>query len=513
MGSPTIPAAGACCRRTSAIRPCAGSHTVVGRRRRRRAGASPMCPWPGRTRWTVYDPRADAFHVNIMDPPQIVVVESADPVRIRRVVSVPHAGPHGLDIDVAAAAVVLRLRCRRPRRARCRHGRRSLGDGGDRRRAGRRVLQRRAGPRLRRDRRSRRDRGLRHEPAAAARDGVDRGRRAHAGVRPRAEPRVRVPAGDASRGACTSTGREQGGRDAGIIRSDRGHAVDARRARPVLPLSRQPRASAGPPRSWGSCTATSSSGGAGSPRTSIGSALALAQIMPGPLAAQLAIALGYFQHGVLGATAVGLAFVAAVVLHGGRDLDGVRALRRALVDAGALLRHRRRRDRDHRDRRVQARALDQQARPAAVGDLRRARARHGLGAGRARGVLRAGRARRRCSCARGPAGARRSSRRSGRRSSLGDRLVRRAVVRERRRGRPARRCSRSSLFFTKAGAFVFGSGLAIVPFLHQGVVQQFGWLNEQQFLDAVAVAMITPGPGGDHRRLHRLSSSPASPAR
>jgi chromate transporter len=50
------------------------------------------------------------------------------------------------------------------------------------------------------------------------------------------------------------------------------------------------------------------------------------------------------------------------------------------------------------------------------------------------------------------------------------------------------------LFFTKAGAFVFGSGLAIVPFLHQGVVQQYGWLTEHQFLDAVAVAMITPGP-------------------
>jgi len=50
------------------------------------------------------------------------------------------------------------------------------------------------------------------------------------------------------------------------------------------------------------------------------------------------------------------------------------------------------------------------------------------------------------------------------------------------------------LFFTKAGAFVFGSGLAIVPFLQQGVVQQYGWLNERQFLDAVAVAMITPGP-------------------
>ena len=50
------------------------------------------------------------------------------------------------------------------------------------------------------------------------------------------------------------------------------------------------------------------------------------------------------------------------------------------------------------------------------------------------------------------------------------------------------------LYFTKAGAFVFGSGLAIVPFLHEGVVHQFGWLSEQQFLDAVAVAMITPGP-------------------
>ena len=55
----------------------------------------------GRTRWTVYDPVADAFHVNIADPPQIVVVESGDPVGIRRVVSIPHAGPHGLDLDVA----------------------------------------------------------------------------------------------------------------------------------------------------------------------------------------------------------------------------------------------------------------------------------------------------------------------------------------------------------------------------------------------------------------------------
>lgn len=50
------------------------------------------------------------------------------------------------------------------------------------------------------------------------------------------------------------------------------------------------------------------------------------------------------------------------------------------------------------------------------------------------------------------------------------------------------------LFFVKAGAFVFGSGLAIVPFLYGGVVGSFHWLTERQFLDAVAVAMITPGP-------------------
>ena len=53
---------------------------------------------------------------------------------------------------------------------------------------------------------------------------------------------------------------------------------------------------------------------------------------------------------------------------------------------------------------------------------------------------------------------------------------------------------RIASYFTEAGAFVFGSGLAIVPFLHAGVVQRYGWLDERQFLDAVAVAMITPGP-------------------
>jgi len=49
-------------------------------------------------------------------------------------------------------------------------------------------------------------------------------------------------------------------------------------------------------------------------------------------------------------------------------------------------------------------------------------------------------------------------------------------------------------YFAKAGALVFGSGLAIVPFLHGGTVVDMHWLTERQFLDAVAVSMITPGP-------------------
>jgi DNA-binding beta-propeller fold protein YncE len=78
-----------------------GSYTaaVIDVASRRRIADLPVA---GRTRWTVFDPRADVFHVNVMDPPQIVVVSAGDPVGIRRVVPIPHAGPHGLDIDVAA---------------------------------------------------------------------------------------------------------------------------------------------------------------------------------------------------------------------------------------------------------------------------------------------------------------------------------------------------------------------------------------------------------------------------
>jgi DNA-binding beta-propeller fold protein YncE len=59
-------------------------------------------PVAGRTRWTVFDPRADVFYVNIADPPQIAIIDAGDPVAIRRVVTIPGTGPHGLDLDVAA---------------------------------------------------------------------------------------------------------------------------------------------------------------------------------------------------------------------------------------------------------------------------------------------------------------------------------------------------------------------------------------------------------------------------
>jgi DNA-binding beta-propeller fold protein YncE len=60
---------------------------------------------PGRTRWTVYDPAADAFHVNVMDPPLIAVVAAADPVGVHRTVPIAHAGPHGLDLDAVRRRV------------------------------------------------------------------------------------------------------------------------------------------------------------------------------------------------------------------------------------------------------------------------------------------------------------------------------------------------------------------------------------------------------------------------
>ena len=59
---------------------------------------------------------------------------------------------------------------------------------------------------------------------------------------------------------------------------------------------------------------------------------------------------------------------------------------------------------------------------------------------------------------------------------------------------PASTIGKLLLFFLKAGSLTFGSGLVIVPFLQQGLVQEYQWLDERQFLIAVAVGMISPGP-------------------
>src|SRR5947209_8441948 len=138
--------------------------------------------------------------------------------------------------------------------------------------------------------------------------------------------------------------------------------------------------------------------------------LALAQLAPGPLAAQLAIYLGYIRAGVLGATAVGVAFVLPSFLM-------VLALSAAYIRFGGL--------------------------PWMQGMF------YGIGAA-VIGII----------------------------------------------TRSAFKLTKLTLGKDKLlwGMFVFGSGLAVVPFLYGGVVQGHHWLTDHQFVDAVAVAMITPGP-------------------
>jgi chromate transporter len=221
-------------------------------------------------------------------------------------------------------------------------------------------------------------------------------------------------------------------------------------------------------------------------------ALALAQIMPGPLAAQLAIALGYFQHGLRGATAVGLAFVLpsflmvvgislAYLAYGGfwwmqALFYGIGAAVIAIVTIAAskLARSSNRRD------------------PLLWGIFGAlAAVTVWAEAELAEFFILAGLA---VLLARAWSGWRRALLISTGAGGVG--LViwasERWLVGLDHGGLGV--LGQILVFFTKAGAFVFGSGLAIVPFLHQGVVQQFGWLSEQEFLDAVAVAMITPGP-------------------
>jgi chromate transporter len=221
-------------------------------------------------------------------------------------------------------------------------------------------------------------------------------------------------------------------------------------------------------------------------------ALALAQIMPGPLAAQLAIALGYFQRGVLGATAVGLAFVVpsfmmvvaiSIVYQRYGGLWWMQALfygiGAAVIAIIAIAAYRLARSTNKRD------PLSWAIFGALLVVTIWAQAELAEFFVLAGFVVLFARTR--------------PSWRQGVASGLGG-LVVVAIIWLTERWFVNLTLGGEHvplqilMFFTKAGAFVFGSGLAIVPFLQQGVVQQFGWLNEHQFLDAVAVAMITPGP-------------------
>ncbi|HXK28959.1 MAG TPA: chromate efflux transporter [Candidatus Binatia bacterium] len=222
--------------------------------------------------------------------------------------------------------------------------------------------------------------------------------------------------------------------------------------------------------------------------------LALAQIMPGPLAAQTAIAIGYFEGGILGATLVGLGFVLPsflmvvaisllYVAYGGlwwmqALFYGIGATVIAII---AIAAYKLSRSTNKADPVLWAIfAVLTVVTVWAQAELAEFFIIAGLVAlfvrawpGWKRGVLIA---------------------LSGALMGLVIWLIE-AWVRQAGASAGSRDIlAQILLFFTKAGAFVFGSGLAIVPFLQQGVVQQFGWLNEHQFLDAVAVAMITPGP-------------------
>jgi chromate transporter len=223
-------------------------------------------------------------------------------------------------------------------------------------------------------------------------------------------------------------------------------------------------------------------------------ALALAQIMPGPLAAQTAIAIGYFEGGILGATLVGLGFVLpsflmvvaislAYVAYGG--LWWMQALFYAIgatvIAIIAIAAYKLARGTNKRNPVLWGIFVVLTAVTAwSQAEL----AEFFILAGIVTLVVQAW-----------------PGWKSGTLMVLGATtlgvlvwLMEAWLSHAATGGNTGNVLTEILLFFTKAGAFVFGSGLAIVPFLQQGVVQQFGWLNQHQFLDAVAVAMITPGP-------------------
>ena len=207
--------------------------------------------------------------------------------------------------------------------------------------------------------------------------------------------------------------------------------------------------------------------------------LALAQLAPGPLAAQLAIYLGYVRAGILGATAVGVAFVLPSFLM-------VLALSAAYVRFGGL---------------VWMQGMFYGIGAAVIGIITRSAFKlTKLTLGKDKllwgifGVLAVSTA--------------------WTSQEIIWLFLLAGVVALLVKSFPIRLQPRSAVpllftvgavgaggslwglffYFAKAGMFVFGSGLAVVPFLYGGVVQDHHWLTDRQFVDAVAVAMITPGP-------------------
>jgi chromate transporter len=214
--------------------------------------------------------------------------------------------------------------------------------------------------------------------------------------------------------------------------------------------------------------------------------LALAQLMPGPLAAQLAIYLGYVHYSVLGATAVGAAFVlpsflmvvaigAAYVAYGGLTwmqavFYGVGA---SVIGIIALSAYKLTTKSIGKDRVLWAIYLVSGAitvitESEVVWVF--------LGAGVLVWLLRA------------------PPKKWSRSKLHSVAIAAPLVLAGGAAATDGNQLAQIGAFFAYAGSFVFGSGLAIVPFLYSGVVVEHKWLTDRQFLDAVAVAMITPGP-------------------
>jgi len=211
--------------------------------------------------------------------------------------------------------------------------------------------------------------------------------------------------------------------------------------------------------------------------------IALAQLMPGPMAAQLAIYLGYVHYRILGATLVGLAFVLpsffmvlglgwAYVRYGGlawmqATFYGVGA---AVIGIIAISAQKLTTKSIGRDKLLWAIWIVAAA-VTVITESEVATLFFIAGA-----VVWLWRTKWRPTGSLGAVGVLPVAAASGLFMANADTLTQIAI------------------FFAKAGAFVFGSGLAIVPFLYGGVVHDYHWLTEKQFVDAVAVAMITPGP-------------------